>query len=184
MGVYIEGDDAIVRNNIIHHSGAAVQVLNGASCALVFQNDVYTTSLGIYAALNTTNSGLSIEGNTVHGNGSGITVFGSGLVIDNLVYSNVGGTGIQVNGSNSEARENTVYGNRIGIRPGGGAVARGNRVYANTELGFYMELASAFDNIIYSNPTGIAVTVDSMSSRIMFSTAIRCSASINRITPA
>ena len=161
-GIYIEGDDAIVRNNTLRDnrtgSGRGVEVTSTAANAHIMANDVFRNTVGIFANQPSATSSLRIEENAVHEHGNtGITVFGSGLVINNQVYANTGGTGIQVNGTLTEARDNAVYGNRIGIRPGSGAIARYNRVYANTENGFYMEQGSALENIVYSNAIGINI---------------------------
>ncbi len=163
-GIFVEGDDAIVRNNIIRNNSFSVsrgiEVASTAANTLIRQNDIFSNVIGILTTQPATpSSGLRIEGNSVHGNNNtGILVNGAGLVLNNDAFSNTGGNpvaGISISGGFVEARDNTSHGNQRGINVSGGAVARNNRVYGNSVYGIQMSQAAAYNNFIYSNAIGI-----------------------------
>ena len=163
-GIFVEGDDAIVRNNIIRNNSFSVsrgvEVASTAANTLIRQNDIFSNVIGILTTQPATpSSGLRIEGNSVHGNNNtGILVSGAGLVLNNDAFSNTGGNpvaGISISGGFVEARDNTSHGNQRGINVSGGAVARNNRVYGNSVYGIQMSQAAAYNNVIYSNAIGI-----------------------------
>ncbi len=131
-GIFVEGDDAIVRNNIIRNNSFSVargvEVASTAANTLIRENDIFSNVIGILATQPATSiSGLRIEQNSVHGqNNVGISVNGGGLVLNNDTYGNTGGNavaGISLSGDFVEARDNTSHGNQRGINLTSGAIA-------------------------------------------------------------
>ena len=165
-GIFVEGDDAIVRNNIIRNNSFSVargiEVASAAANTLIRENDIFSNVIGILATQPATSvSGLRIEENSVHGhNNVGISVNGAGLVLNNDTYSNTGGNavaGISLSGDFVEARDNTSHGNQRGINLTSGAIARNNRVYGNSVYGMQLSDGQAYNNVIYSNAIGMYV---------------------------
>ena len=132
-GIFVEGDDTIVRNNIIRNNSVStargIEVASAAANTLIRENDIFSNAIGILATQSATAvSGLRIEENSVHGqNNVGISVNGAGLVLNNDTYNNTGGNavaGISLSGDFVEARDNISHGNQRGINLSSGAIAK------------------------------------------------------------
>ncbi len=159
--VEINGDDAVVRNNVIHDNTSAtgISVTSTAANTLIRENDIFANGGAIITSQpSNVPSGLVIEDNTVHGNAAlyVVNIQGPGLVQNNDIYGNTSSTiALALTGEFADARDNLVHGNLQGMRVDNGAVASGNRVFDNSTIGIEVSAAKALGNVIYGNATGI-----------------------------
>ncbi len=169
VGVEIEGDDAVVRNNSIHDNvgNAGISVTQTAANTLIVDNALARNGTAIVANQPSNfPSGLRIEANTIQGNASNfaMSVNGAGLVINNDVVDNSTSLiGIDASGSFTEVRGNRVRGqfssstNLRGIRLSNGAYARENTVFGNN-IGIEINVGNAIANVVHSNSIGMVVS--------------------------
>ena len=129
-----------------------------AANATISDNVVHNMPIGINVVGVGIAGVITVQGNTVYSNGTGIEAFQSIFITGNTVHGNAG-SGINLTRS-SRAVNNVVYGNLDGIREvANGSVVSGNRVFGNSRTGIIADGdVPITGNVVYSNATGISVS--------------------------
>ncbi len=183
-GVLINlGSNPLIESNIIAHNNtqatsAKNQVsigLQGNNSPVIRNNEIYagsgqvTGGISLWVSGSTSYSDMLCEGNVIHGNSFGITLYSSSngiinaVLRNNDIYNNttnpntlVSGSGINVNGSPFNTpviTQNSIYGNWWGITIQNGTIVQAG---PNPNIG-NIENTDSTDNglnIIYNNIQG------------------------------
>jgi parallel beta-helix repeat protein len=180
--VFQGSDDALVRDNLVHHNGASGLDVSGSARTRVTGNTVYANADGISAHDRAVD--VTVLGNRLTANrGDGLRLVGgtrTAVVQDNVIDHNfragalVSGDGV-VLGPRNQLTENetgvwlddhldgsTVIGNRIADNVLDGmhlvgesaAVVRGNTITGNRKAAFSVLAAGAAGGLVHGNTVG------------------------------
>jgi len=101
-------------------------------------SDSNSWGITIYTGALSTLGGITIRGNRVHDNSSGIGVHSGGdsaLIVNNAIYNNTKLQGIQIQTSGNKVYNNTIYGNTayygVSISGGSSNVVKNNILFSN-----------------------------------------------------
>jgi parallel beta-helix repeat protein len=162
--VNIEGDNALVSNNVIRNNAmAGINIGFPAQNAVIRGNDIFGNT---HFAINANGTNDLIEQNSIHGNASlGFPAAVSvrvGTIQDNQIFGN-NSPGITLIQTGGVAQRNVIHGNTDGITASGsGVVIRDNRVFHNSQVGIRLtgQTALVSDNTIYANATGVLLSIN------------------------
>ena len=156
----------VVSGNTVYNSSSyGIYFYSFGAGPSILDNEVFDCGDGLYVGSNTSGAAdrMTVSGNTVFDNATGIVITANVIVVQNLVYGQ-SGIGISVPDGGYEVLDNTVYNNATGIYAysSGGAI-EDNSVYFNSGDGIIAERNTpVLGNTVYGNATGLALDYSSL----------------------